>query len=123
MSRAQILRLHAYLIEKRPMIFSHGACVGADNEADLVAVNLGIYRIIYPATNAEKRVTDTTLKDRGPVLIHPAKPPLDRNKDIVRAGDLLIACPKEQKEIIRSGTWTTVRYARRIGRPFIVIDP
>jgi hypothetical protein len=43
-----------------------------------------------------------------------AKPPLERNEDIVDFGrDLLIAAPLQMVEVVRSGTWHTVRYARK----------
>ena len=36
-----------------------------------------------------------------------------RNRRIVEAVDLLVAAPATDREIQRSGTWATVRYARR----------
>jgi predicted Rossmann fold nucleotide-binding protein DprA/Smf involved in DNA uptake len=37
---------------------------------------------------------------------------------------VLVACPREEHgEETRSGTWSTVRYARRVGRPVIVVRP
>jgi hypothetical protein len=45
-----------------------------------------------------------------------ALPALVRNRSVVEAafGGLLIACPKGP-EVWRSGTWATIRYARRRG--------
>jgi predicted Rossmann fold nucleotide-binding protein DprA/Smf involved in DNA uptake len=37
--------------------------------------------------------------------------------------DGLIACPQTLKEEIRSGTWTTVRIARRLGRVIWLVYP
>lgn len=51
------------------------------------------------------------------------KPPLIRNRDIVNAGELLIATPKLDVEEQRSGTWAAIRYARKIGKPIILIYP
>jgi len=42
---------------------------------------------------------------------------------IVRETELLIAAPAEFSEQHRSGTWSTVRYARRLGRPVQIIGP
>lgn len=50
-------------------------------------------------------------------ILYSAKPPLVRDQDIVNAVDILVAAPLTDHEIIRSGTWTTVRYARRKGIP------
>jgi predicted Rossmann fold nucleotide-binding protein DprA/Smf involved in DNA uptake len=49
------------------------------------------------------------------------KPYLDRNKDIVRVSIGLIAAPKTNKEEQRSGTWSTVRYATKTGKPLIIL--
>ena len=60
----------------------------------------------------------STAKTRASVPIDanyvaPPKPPLDRNRDIVTFGrDLLIAAPLQDFEVLRSGTWATVRFAK-----------
>ena len=46
---------------------------------------------------------------------------LERNRDIVDACDILIACPRTLKEELRSGTWATVRYARKVGKPVAIL--
>lgn len=60
------------------------------------------------------------------VVEHPEKPPLERNHDIVDAlkgvGDYLVATPKGE-EIVRSGTWATVRYAKKKHKQIYVIYP
>jgi hypothetical protein len=55
--------------------------------------------------------------------IRAAKPYLVRNKYIVRETALLISAPAEPAEQLRSGTWSTVRYARRIGRQVCLLTP
>ena len=105
-------------------VLIHGGCVGADDEADQAAATLKLYRIIYPAiTNTELRITHATLRGRGPCMFGMPRLPLERNKDIVNEGAFLVACPKENTEILRSGTWATVRYARKIGKRVTVILP
>jgi len=44
-------------------------------------------------------------------VMWPVKPYLDRNDDIVNESELIVACPAGP-EALRSGTWSTVRYAR-----------
>ena len=45
---------------------------------------------------------------------------LKRNQHIVNACDVLIATP-EGAETLRSGTWATIRYARKIGKKVIIL--
>lgn len=45
-----------------------------------------------------------------------------RNHDIVDATEWLIATPKKFEEI-RSGTWATVRYAKKVKKPVTIIWP
>lgn len=49
------------------------------------------------------------------------KPPLERDHDIVADGELLIACPPTDHELIRSGSWATARYNRNLGKPLVHI--
>jgi hypothetical protein len=94
----------------------HGDCIGADAEAHAIAAELG-YRIhIHPPESGGKRAWCTG---------HSSEPPqhyLDRNRAIVDAADALIATPKGPEEL-RSGTWSTIRYARSRRRPIYVIWP
>ena len=55
--------------------------------------------------------------------IRTPRPYLSRNKDIVRETDMLIATPAEAEEQRRSGTWSTIRFARKLGKPVFVIWP
>jgi hypothetical protein len=55
--------------------------------------------------------------------VHEPKPYRVRNRDIVRDTETLIATPSEPVELLRSGTWSTVRFARKLGRAVWVILP
>lgn len=87
----------------------HGDCIGADAEFHgiLREVAPQIPITIHPPENESKRAfcTGTTVLE--------AKPYLERNHLIVNSIDILIAAPGEMEEQIRSGTWATVRYARK----------
>jgi predicted Rossmann fold nucleotide-binding protein DprA/Smf involved in DNA uptake len=48
---------------------------------------------------------------------------LERNKDIVSESDFLIAAPDSKKERLRSGTWATVRHARKLGKRVMILEP
>jgi predicted Rossmann fold nucleotide-binding protein DprA/Smf involved in DNA uptake len=55
--------------------------------------------------------------------IYVPRPYLVRNRDIVDVCNLLLATPGGTVEQLRSGTWATIRYARRIGRPVWIVFP
>lgn len=97
--------------------FHHGDCKGADAEAVELARAAG-FEIAKHPSDIEAQ-TAHTLAD---VTFDP-KPPLERNHDIVDAIDALIACPKGFTEELRSGTWATIRYARKQGRLVMVVLP
>ncbi len=86
----------------------HGCCKGVDLEvADLFRSMFPQNKIIqHPPTNRSFAVVNTSDE------IRQSKPYLDRNKDIVDECELLIAIPGEKEEVLRSGTWSTIRYAR-----------
>lgn len=57
------------------------------------------------------------------VTVEPAATPSERNRAIVDAADLLVACPREAAEDVRSGTWSTIRYARTGKKRVLVVYP
>ena len=117
MSDAQCESLYQVLCHLNGTTFVHGDCVGADEQAyDIVALGSLMWTVARPCTIAAKRAN--TKSDE----IHPPKPPLERNHDIVDQCHVLIACP-DGPERQRSGTWATVRYAIKQGKPIVVVYP
>lgn len=116
MTRLQRITLEKYLVDNGGE-FHHGDCIGADGEAHDLAVYYAWSPIIHPPSNPEKRA----FKKSGRIG-HPM-PYLDRNRIIVSETDALIATPGEYKEQLRSGTWSTIRYARKLKRKIIIIFP
>lgn len=116
----QVLLCHL-LVEYLPVNFHHGDCIGADAQAHTLARALWFRVFIHPPTDESKRA----FCKANPERIAPSKPYLDRNKDIVAETDVLIATPSQQVgEVIRgSGTWYTVRYARKLGRQIYIVRP
>ncbi len=126
MTKSQAHELIEYLLELHAMNdlceFHHGDCIGADSHFHAImmkflkheACNL-IY--IHPPEDESKRAWCYSKH----ILI--PKPYIERNHDIVDAVDILIAAPKERYEVLRSGTWATVRYARKTGKEVHVIYP
>jgi hypothetical protein len=95
----------------------HGDCVGADAEAHEFAVESSFRVVIHPPNINDRRA----FCHGG--LILPPKSYLDRNQDIVDSCKYLVGCPASMKEEIRSGTWSTIRRARKKGIPIIIIWP
>lgn len=96
--------------------FHHGDCVGADAEAHDIARALGLWIIGHPPSDGRKRAYKFVDERRE------EKPYLDRNKDIVAETEVLVATPAQSAEQLRSGTWSTVRYARKLRRKIVLID-
>lgn len=102
--------------------FVHGDCIGADSQANDIALDLGCNKFtIFPSNIHKKRawkfnsdkdlnkkwllsLVDGNLVRWGTIL-----PPLERNALIVQHSEILIACPKEHRHTIQSGTWATIR--------------
>jgi len=96
----------------------HGDCIGADAEFHDMALHLGIAIIIHPPDVEDKRAfCKDSSGDKMPA------PYLVRNRAIVDACDLLIAAPSSASEVLRSGTWFTIRYARSRKKPLWIIVP
>lgn len=111
----QLETLRSKLFEVFATSLHHGDCVGADAQAHEIARELGLRIVVYPPDNPEYRAWCAGDEFWSP------RPYLKRNYDIVDNTDLLIALP-DRPECQRSGTWSTVRYARRLNKPVVVIS-
>ncbi len=99
MTQAQRAAL-ADCVSALPARAVHGGAVGADEEFDAFLVRIGM-----PAWDIE------------------VAGPLVRNRTIARSCDYLVAAPATTEEVVRSGTWMTVRRARKFGKPIIILLP
>lgn len=115
MTQAQVKRLRSLLGPANE--FHHGDCIGADAEAHEVAESLGLFIVVHPPVNSYKRAFKN-----GHVVLPPL-PFLTRNHEIVRVCDQLLAAPRMEEEELRSGTWATVRFARKRMVPVILLLP
>jgi len=115
MTPAQARRLTDFL--KADMEFHHGDCIGADAQGRNLAYALGARIIAHPPTDPKKQAGTGYHEAWGP------RDYIQRNHDIVDAADYLIACPQHMVEELRSGTWATIRYARKVGKNVIIIYP
>lgn len=108
------------------IVFNHGDCVGADAQAHHLTVEVWKFNnfrssdakvVIHPPKNSYKRAFCKAKEIREP------KEYIERNHIIVDESDILIATPKEFDEQLRSGTWATVRYARKKNKRVYIINP
>lgn len=96
---------------------SHGDCIGADTDFHEIITqykkdrsNKVIKIVIHPPDNSVLR------KFNQGDEVMPTLPYLERNDRIVETCDILIGCPLDKNnEELRSGTWSTIRKARKKG--------
>jgi hypothetical protein len=94
-----------------------GGCVGFDAQAVEIAQRCGMIIHLHPPTDTRRMAR--MLVD----IMHPPLPFLARNQAIVDACAVLLAAPRSEKEEQRSGTWATIRYARRVGKRVLMLWP
>lgn len=117
----QFAALRTFLLILRPFRGDHGDCVGADTVFHMILREYEAPVTLHPPNKTEFRAyvwTSPTCGDEVCV----EKGYLERNEDIVRDSDFLIACP-EGPEVLRSGTWSTVRFARKRHKTIVIVWP
>lgn len=122
MSPTQIQDLTGLLIREQDntpdhiVVFHHGDCIGADAQAHAIAHGIACSIVIHPPICAKKRAFC------GNGQLMPAETYIVRNHDIVDDSEYLIAAPHNpQQEELRSGTWSTIRYARKMGKKVVIL--
>jgi hypothetical protein len=96
--------------------FHHGACIGADEQAAKIAKELGYRVVAHPGLAKDPANLLFRSEWDGNDEVREAKPFIERDHDIVDETEAMLATPLTYEETARSGTWTTVRYARKKGR-------
>jgi hypothetical protein len=119
MTKAQYRNIIEFIMRAKwgPDQFAHGDCIGADEDLHNLVSLAGLPITIYPPINESKRAFC-----RGGFVME-AKDYLERNHDIVDACNVLWACPSGMQEELRSGTWATIRYARKQNKPVVIFYP
>ncbi len=118
MSIAQAGQLKKLLTLHAPTEVHHGDCVGADAQFHMLCRELfgnAVEIHIWPPEDPTYRA----FMD-GDVM-HEPLPYLQRDWMIVDHTQLLLATPKQNVEVMRSGTWTTIRYAKAKRRERVII--
>ena len=124
MTNSQLIQVHMLLGDLRwsgATQATHGMCVGADKQFHDMARALGYFLIGLPGVTTDGRVFKRA--DCQCDLVMPEKYFLARNRDIASESDVMIATPQEMEEQIRSGTWATTRYARKLLKPLVIVWP
>lgn len=112
----QLVQLARELQKYRGARFSHGDCCGGDEAAHFMAMDLHYVVHVWPPRINTHRAFTTGH------FIHAPQDYAVRNQSIVMMSDLLIALPPgPEADWPRSGTWQTVRKARRKGIPITII--
>jgi len=118
---ARFVEDHSFLTfqEKYIQEFHHGDCIGADEQAHSAVrqYHSTCKIVVHPPSIITVQAYCVGDESREP------KPYLERNRNIVDETDMLIATPNTDYERQRSGTWSTVRYARSQGKQVTIIYP
>lgn len=118
MTEAQELMVWECLKRWRPELLRHGDCEGADEQCHNLARREGVYVVLHPPLNETYRAFCQNADE-----IWPAKDYLTRDRDIVDHSGVLLAAPKSAVDVGWSGTWYTIRYARRRHHPVVIVGP
>lgn len=107
------------LISELPVLEAwHGDCIGADAEFHALCQQRGIKLCLAPSTDESQRAFRS-----GYVEIREPAPPLERNHWLASVCTVLIAAPAQEREVLRSGTWATIRYARKLQKRIYLVSP
>jgi hypothetical protein len=110
--------LKTLLLKSGNNILHFGDCVGADEQAFKIAKSINAFTVVHPPLDSRLR----TFCEGD--YFFPKKESLERSKNIVNYSTVLVATPSTMKEEVRSGTWSTIRYARKqYGKMIYIIFP
>jgi len=119
LTEAQFDQLKEFIIEIDEVTHLHeGDCIGVDQQITIMFQDLrpDVRVICHPPIRIGTKAFGAYDETREP------KGYISRDKDIVDESQYLWACP-DGPERVRSGTWTTVRYARKQGLLICIIYP
>ena len=119
------VRVVTNIVEQSNIDYAHhGDCIGADEQFHLILFNCKKYSnpdlkvVIHPPEKSVKRAFCA-----GAYQVRPKKEYLARNLDIIKETEMLIATPKEFQNVLRSGTWSTIRKAIKAKKHVVIIFP
>ena len=112
------LQFHTFLQNNYNKCFAevrHGDCKGVDEDIHKICEKKYLNIIIHPPKANSYRAFcngNTVLEQKDFIT---------RNHDIVDNSSILVAFPETKEEQLRSGTWSTIRYARNKILPIMII--
>lgn len=108
-----------------PTEFHHGSCQGADVEAARLVEHvtdggsIPCRIVCHPGPDGDPHQQQSGVDDET----LPGKTHFARNRDIVDGTDALVAAPAQMEGQQFGGTWYTIRYARKTGKPLWIVWP
>ncbi|MCE9557115.1 MAG: hypothetical protein K8T91_27525 [Planctomycetes bacterium] len=97
----------------------HGDAIGADAEFHEICQKLSIRVVLHPPVVQHERAHCSDAAD-----CRPAAHFSEQSESIVNSTELLIAAPNGWKEQLRgSGTWMTIRRARKAAKTIVLCYP
>jgi hypothetical protein len=107
------------MVVEDPFEFHHGDCVGWDAEShELIRKGFPEVRIVvHPPLEWKFRAGCAGDEVRKPLSY------LARNRQIVKSVEKLVVLPNTASWRSKGGTWYTHDYAKKVGKPYVVIWP
>lgn len=121
MTPRQYLQVSELLTTIDPHRAHHGDCFGSDAQFHGLCRERGIYIVGHPGMDQYGETPYRAYCDVDE--IEATLPYLERNRIIIDRCGTIIAAPKSFEEEIRSGTWFTVRKARKRKRTVYIVFP
>lgn len=119
MTPEQKAKVEEILDNFKPGVAIHGDCYGADSDFHKLCQDREMKIILRPCNLEKQRAFS-----EGASKVFEPEPPLERNKKIVTDADFMIAVPGEDIEVLRSGTWATIRYSLKTeGQQIYIVKP
>lgn len=114
-------------------VLRHGSCVGADQKAheivyEGIEAGRDLLIVIHPPTKKDYLFRPKLRGLSARVASAVPKEYHERNRDIVDLSDFLLATPrkkvpKKKWKGQEGGTWYTINYAIKVGKPVAIIWP
>lgn len=124
MTRPQARSLMKFLPDLDITRGHHGCCIGVDKQVHTLLMWLiGSDCIILHPPEDLSKIAGGIFEYFPDANIREPKPYLERNHDVVDETAHLVGMPQQSHEERRSGTWATIRYARKRARIITIIWP
>lgn len=122
MTLLQFVEIIGILRRLQPKMLHHGGCIGADKQVHWLITNFFPDTRLHIHYSNIKEKTSGNLPIRGGDKMTSSLPPLIRNQQMVDISGWVIGAPAG-RERLRSGTWSTLRYADKKFRHQIIVYP